>query len=184
MSAERLKILEMLEQGKISADEAASLLDAVPEESSLEQAVPAEQPRPEGPAPDMDHFRRLSQIPLIISASVLALIGAGLYTFYRYSEGQGLAGLLCLWSLFVIAALATLLSFIGMRAPWLHVRVQERDGTKVSISLPLPLPLLRLSMHIARGHVGQDTAAHLDTAETFLKAVWEQITTSLGRRRG
>jgi hypothetical protein len=83
-----MKVLEMLEEGKISADEASALLAAVGEERAAEPVTPVEQSNATERGPDMDHFRRISQIPLLISSSILTLLGAGLYTLYRYSGGE------------------------------------------------------------------------------------------------
>lgn len=165
---ERLKILEMLEQGKITASEASELLDALGSGDDSEEFITAAPAEVTAAPPNMDRFRHFSQLPLAAASGLLALVGAGLVLTYEYAQGPATLGLLCLWTLFIIAALATGLAALAMRAPWLHLRVKEKAGKRIAISLPIPFPLVRIGMQIARGHVDQETLAHLDTAEVFL----------------
>jgi hypothetical protein len=55
-----------------------------------------------------------------------------------------------------------------IRAPWLHVRIEERDGKRIAISLPLPLALADWGLWLARRYVDEQTAQYLDTSSEFI----------------
>ena len=82
--------------------------------------------------------------------------------------------MLCLTPLTVLALLAVLLSFWSQFAYWLHLRVREKDGTRIAISLPLPIVIIQLVLRFAGRFVGDHQAANLSTASELLTALGEQ----------
>ena len=86
------------------------------------------------------------------------------------STGQvALIGFMCVWSIFVVALLATVLVLLARKAPWLHVRVQEKGGRRIAISLPLPLRLANWGINIAKFIVPADQSMYLEMAAAFMK---------------
>jgi hypothetical protein len=123
--------------------------------------------------PNYSRFRRFWRIPFIIAAGSLLLSGLGLAFMYQADERVAALGFLCIWSIFVLAFVATILILLARRAPWLHVRVQERDGQRIAISLPLPLQIAHWVLGVARYFVPKEQAMHLETAAAFVSAMQE-----------
>jgi len=178
--AER-QILQMVEDGVITAEEADKLLAALgPDEQVSTVAgepvitsLPYDEDRPEQPvpSPEPDRFRGILGIPLLIAAGSLVISGLGLFLLYQSAGDVATLGFLCVWSIFILALLATLLIFLARRAPWVHVRVQEKSGRRIAISLPLPLGIAGWGLGIARRYISEEQAIHLDTAATFIQAM-------------
>jgi len=174
---EAQQILQMLQEGKITADEASELLAAL---------QPGNPPPGLGEGrgggtllPDLERFRRLSQIPFYVALGVLVLSGWGLYAIYRHAEYRVTAGLVWMLIFFILVVGATAIAFWMRMAPWLHVRIQEGDGGKrIAISLPLPLALAGWGMNLARRFVKDEAVTYLDTAAELLKAMKGSLGTS------
>jgi len=171
------QILTMLEQGTITADEAARLLNALSAEDSSngapEAAMPTEavvEPEPIGFDPHSKRWQGLQQIPFAISLTVLIVTAWGLYATYQ-KAGAITFGWVLLLLLFLVALFATVVSIWMINAPWLHVRIREGSGRRISISLPIPLLLAQWGIRIARRYVDDQTATYLDTSAEFLDAM-------------
>ncbi len=150
-SEERRKILQLVADGKISADEAANLMRTLEETDEAEMEVIESGPTSSGErsdTPDFDEVRRRAMrwamVPLwggvlftIFSAwgmySVLQNSG---YTFWFFCLGMPL--------FFGIVLIA--LGSGGMGTRWLYInvdRTQAQDWPKnITIALPLPLGLV------------------------------------------
>jgi len=176
--SEKLKILEMLDQGTITVKEANQLLDVAQDDT-----VQAGQDSMDAPAavpPSMQRFRHLSYIPFGVSLLLLLLLGWGTYALSRRVDGRITAGFVALVIVLVLVFFTTLLAFAMTRMPWLHVRIQsknkdELDGKpttrKLIISLPVPLSLAQWGLRIAHRYVGEDRAVDLNAAAALLKSV-------------
>lgn len=184
MSDERRRILQMIQDGTLSAAEAMDLLDALNEageDEGVETAViPQYNESLEGEIissnpPNMDRYRHFWKIPFIIAFAFLLLTGLWLRSIYQSSEGAITFGFVCVWSFFMLAFLAALLAFFSRRAAWLHVRVKEKEGRRIVISMPLPLGLATWGIKIAHGFVDEATRAHLDMASEFIAAAKEEL---------
>ncbi|HSG16332.1 MAG TPA: hypothetical protein VLE70_08420 [Anaerolineae bacterium] len=182
MSEAQDQILKMVEEGTITAEEADRLLAALGPEQSVETVagdlVVADLPQLEpaestAQSPNYNRFRRFWRIPFVIAAGSLLLSGLGLAFMYQADEGVATLGFLCIWSIFLLAFVATILILLARRAPWLHVRVQEKDGSRFAISLPLPMRLASWVLGIARYFVPKEQAMHVDTAASFVTAMQE-----------
>jgi hypothetical protein len=173
------QILNMLEQGAITAEEAARLLEAIGTEEPMVEDAPAPEPMamepdeivPGAPIADPDRWRWLQRIPLAVSLIVLIASAWGLYALYRRADARITAGWVVVLTVFLFALLATLVSAWMLTAPWLHVRISERDGRRIAISLPVPLTLAAWGIRIARRYVDDQTAAYLDTSAEFLSTM-------------
>jgi len=181
------RMLKMLEDGLITAGEADNLLRAldtgwsanaltrdvpVPGEGTkagfYESGAYSETAGTRDAPPEMDRFRRLWPMPFFIATGSLLLSGLGLLLMYQAAGEVALIGFLCLWSIFVIAFLAVVLVLLARRAPWLHVRVQEKDGRRIAISLPLPLHLANWGLNLAKYIMPKEQSVYLKTAAVFV----------------
>ena len=164
-SEERRKILQMVEEGKISADQAASLMraldaDSVPAEMKLIQTESG--PGFEGSdAPEFEEVksraRRFAMIPLWIGVFVAVLSAWGIYTVQQNS-GLNFWFFCLLFPLF-LGVLLIALGAGGQGSKWLYVNVDRREAhdwpQNITLGFPLPLGLtawfLRNFGHNLRG---------------------------------
>jgi len=169
MDDEQRRILQMVQEGAITPDEAARLLDALVEEAlpAAGDGSPAPAPAPArapddviapGPAP---RFRRYWEVPFAVGLILLGLAGVCV------SSVSGVL-LLCGWSAFVVAAIIALAGWWSRSAAWVHVRIRESDGDRLSFSLPLPMGLAGWGLGLAQRYVDDDTRATLDVAAGLL----------------
>ena len=183
---ETQQILQMLQEAKITVEEATQLLLAIEpgdeagegeefvgDEPAMQVAAPAPSQPADPPhvPPDMARFRRLCQIPFVVALCVLAASGWGLYALCHQAEARITLGFVAMLILFVLAIGATAITFWMRLVPWLHVRVREQDGKRIAISLPLPLTLASWGVRLARRFVEDDTAEYLDASAELLKAM-------------
>jgi hypothetical protein len=185
MNEARQKILQMLEDGIINAQEASRLLEALagaPEAGEIEAESPVSPEPSENKesgvpveSPDMDRLRQFWQIPFFVSVGVLTLSGIGLGAVYATTEGRATVGFVCLWSVLVLASLAVALSFWSRTARWLHVRIRESEGHRFAISLPFPVRFAQWGIGLARRYADEGDVPQLDMASAFLEAVEEEM---------
>lgn len=175
MSEARTQILHMLQEGKLSTEQALALLEAVEAGEEPEVVHSGEVIDPSAPPPDMARFRRFWQIPFFIALGFLGVIGLWLRSLYQASEGSLSLGFVCLGSLFVLAFGLTAVAFMSRRSTWIHVRVNERSGKRIAISLPLPLGLANWGLQLARSLTPAAQRQHLDMAADFLAEAKTQL---------
>ncbi len=160
MDEERIRVLQMVEAGTISAEEGARLLEA------LEAGRPAEAPhQPEappsrsGPPPELAGQWRYAWLYVLYVGVGIVMVG-GLLLSVVYAGGSALWGV-CGWPLLIAGALVTGIGAWSRTARWLHVRVTGRDH-RVAVSLPLPLRLTAWGIRVARRFVPQFEETGLD----------------------
>jgi hypothetical protein len=151
---EQKQILKMVEDGKITAEEALKLIRAVESSSLVGNSLSISAPEPEMESdlgkPGSKDFediaikaRRLWQIPLWVGVTVIVLSAYWLYTFVRASN-------FVFWFYFaflpLLLGLSVLALFAGSRTErWLYVNIEQpRDHwdhwpRNISIGFPLPL---------------------------------------------
>jgi len=152
-SEERRKILQMVEDGKISAEQAASLMRALEEDASGDSAEAEIEVIEAGPgfedkktdAPEFEavkaRVRRFAMIPLWIGVAITVLSAWAIYSVQQ-SAGMNF------WFFFLMIPLFIGILFIalgasGQSSRWLYVNVDRRnaqDGPR-NITLGFPLPL-------------------------------------------
>ena len=153
-SEERRKILEMVEQGKISAEQAAHLmraLDEDPEPAEIEVIEPepavgfAGAGTTASSAPEFEEVkaraRRFAMIPLWIGVLIAVLSAWGIYSIQQ-NAGMNFWFYCLLFPLF-LGVLLIVLGAGGQSSRWLYVNVDRRnaaDGPR-NITLGFPLPL-------------------------------------------
>ncbi|HEY9528201.1 MAG TPA: hypothetical protein VIR02_13995 [Anaerolineales bacterium] len=164
---ERRKILQMVQDGKISAEQAASLMraldaDADPSEADVEVIEPgAGFGGDPSDAPEFEAIkaraRRFAMIPLWIGVALTVLSAWAIYSVQQ-SSGMNF------WFFFLMIPLLIGVLFIalgasGQSSRWLYVNVDRRnahDGPRnITLGFPLPLGLtawfLRTFGHNMRG---------------------------------
>ena len=193
MSEARKQILQMLEDGKVTADQAMELLQAlapaetedidhyetdayVIETAEKMEPLTGEVIQPAEP-PNLDRYRRFWQIPFFVSLGALIVSGLGLRSLYQASDGGITFWFVCVWSIFIFTFIITSLAFLSRQAAWLHVRVREKAGKRISISFPLPLGLASWGLNLARTFVNYEERDKLDMAASFLDAARDNLRT-------
>ena len=166
-SEERKKILQMVEMGKISAQEAASLmraLDAEADSVQVEMDVFQKEAASgfEGSeAPEFEEVksraRRFAMIPLWIGVFVAVMSAWGIYSIQQ-NAGVNF-WLFCLMVPLLLGVLLIALGGGGQGSKWLYVNVDRRNAHEwpqnITLGFPLPLGLtawfLRNFGHNIRG---------------------------------
>lgn len=149
MSAEeRQKILQLVADGKISADEAASLMRALDESAEAEMDVfetPSGFSEERSDAAEFENVRkqalRWALIPIWVGIGVIILSAWGMYAV---AQNAGYNFWFFCLSVPLFLGIATLaFAAAAKKARWLYVNVdrsQARDWPrKITIALPLPL---------------------------------------------
>jgi hypothetical protein len=178
----REQILDMLDRGAISADDAARLLEAIsgPHIESPHdpldvqdhgELVEPDQVVSTRTAPDTARWDRLRQIPFAVAVAILILSAWGLYALFPGPESGITFGWVLVLLVFVLSVLATVITFSLLNAPWLHLRIQEPDGRRIAISFPIPLVIANWGIAIARRFVDDQTTGYLDMSAEFLRAL-------------
>lgn len=165
-SAER-KVLDMVEQGQISAEDGLRLINAMGSKAKSNSSQPVEGENPsnltavelndqEGsaghsiPKDEMQRMTRLKRwwmLPFGLGLLITTLGAIWMYMGYTdhgFGFGFWLAWLPFLLGIFIIAV-----SFQTNKSVWLHVRIKQEAGEKperLAISIPLPVIMTRWFM--------------------------------------
>ena len=152
-SEERKKILQMVEAGKISAQEAASLMGALDADTDPFQAE-MEVLQTESPsgfagseAPEFEDVkaraRRFAMIPLWIGVFLAVMSAWGIYSIQQ-SAGMNI-WFFCLMVPLLLGVLLIALGAGGQGSKWLYVNVDRRQAhdwpQNITLGFPLPLGL-------------------------------------------
>lgn len=147
---ERRRILERIETGEISVEEAVRQLEEVAEP----EVIPASPSPPEGvPVVRPGLVQIVWQA--VFWAGVVVLIGGSLLLTGVYAWGVASGWLACAWPLFALGVLVMVMGWWMRTARWFSLRVREEDGTNIALALPLPLGPVAWLMRIARPFVPQ-----------------------------
>jgi len=172
------RILEMLSEGTITAEEAEELLAVLgsddieePTSAGVIEGVEVQDAKPHSAPPDLSRFRRWWRIPLFIAAISAVISGAGLVLMYQAGDQIAVFGFMCIWSIFIIALFTTVILLITRRSTWFYINVEEKDGSHFTFGMPMPLGWVNWIVKGARPFVPQRQAAHLETAGAFVSAM-------------
>jgi hypothetical protein len=170
---EKLHVISMLEQGKISAEEAAQLLEALRDDDLLEnggllesgEQLPldedtevfaetgeayTEEPLPTPPElpPEMRRWRNYWVGLFLIAFGALMI---STFLMYRAIDSSGYSfWFFCSWIPFLLSVGAVALAWQSRSAPWLHLRVDQAKDEwprRIAFSFPLPLGLASWAIH-------------------------------------
>ena len=139
---ERMRILQMIEDGEITAAEGLRRLDDL---APMVPAAVVDAPKAIGPenAPpdrDLERWKRWWVIPLYLGLGTV-LVGA-LLMYWAYAAGGFSAWLVLAALPFSFGVLVTALAAGTRTAKWIHIRIKtgETGGPKlIALSFPLPL---------------------------------------------
>lgn len=178
-SEEQRRILKMVEDGKISADEAMILIRALEQDSpeaevEVIEAAPASGSETSD-APEFEEVkqraRRFAMIPLWIGVGFTVLF-AGLMYWAMQSSGFGF-WFYCLTFPFLLGVLLIALSAGGMNSRWLFVDVRQRPGDKperITLGFPVPLGLVGWFMMNFGHHIHGMDREKADQISEMIKA--------------
>jgi hypothetical protein len=146
-SEERQQILKMVEEGKISPEEAMRLMKALDDAAADEpDEIIAPLGEPSRPDPDLgrlaDKARSLWLIPLWIGIGVTVISG-GLMSSAIQRSGYGF-WFYCAWLPFLLGVLLLSIGAASRTARWLFINVHQKPGEKpqrIRFGFPLPLGL-------------------------------------------
>jgi hypothetical protein len=188
-SDEQKQILKMVEEGKISADEAMKLIKAI-EEDSLEGEIEVIQTES---SPELDEGRRPSSssgrgesvgrefeevkaraqrfamVPLGIG--VLFTILASYWLFVLVQNSNYGFWFACAWFPLLLGVLLLALSAGGMNARWLYVNVDQEPGEwpqHITLGFPIPLGLLGWLLRTFGGFIPGMDRQHIEDILTLL----------------
>ncbi len=194
MNEERQKIMQMVQDGIISTEDAYRLLRAIDDEGEEavdeqvernadidektstvpDETIPLEgEALPSENAPDFERFRGFWRTPFTIALAALIIFGILFMALLRSTDGIMTFGTRFLLDIVLFAALVMALAWLAKNARWLHVRVQSADGERFHISLPFSARVLRWGMNLGRGYVGKETRGYINMVDSML-AAWEQ----------
>jgi len=150
-SEERKKILQMVEEGRISAEEAASLMRALDNDSAEEQINAYDVETGSGfegsetSAPEFDQVkvraRRFAAIPLWIGVSIAVLSAWGIFSIQQ-NVGVNF-WFFCLIFPLLLGVLLIAAGSAGQGSKWLYVNVDRpyADDWPRNITFGFPIPL-------------------------------------------
>jgi hypothetical protein len=146
---ERKQILKMVGDGRISAEEAATLMRALDENVNAEDEVfqtEADQGSSKSEAPELERTaeqaRRLWQIPLWIGVFLTVFTAWGLYVIQQNAGYNFWFYCLTMWLMVGVAVIA--LAGWSRTARWLFVNVEQPRGDgprRITLGFPLPIGL-------------------------------------------
>ncbi|MDT8304887.1 MAG: hypothetical protein RRC07_03030 [Anaerolineae bacterium] len=154
METERQRIMAMVAAGTISAEEGDELLRAMGA-GTVGREPPTDLP-----------LRHDWEIPF---GAGLVISFFGIASLLR--RERGIFASLGAWATLLLGLLVTGVGLSGRSSPWLHVRVQQKEGANVHISFPVPLPLAEALLGLARPYVDEETGRYLDGASEFLQTL-------------
>lgn len=181
-SEERRKILQMVEENKISAEEAASLMRVLDEDAVEDEVEVYESESSSGfegseaSAYEFDRVkaraRRFAMIPLWIGVVMAVLSAWGIYSIQQ-SVGINF------WFFFLmlplmLGVLLIAVGGMGQGSKWLYVNVDRRYATdgpkKITFGLPLPLGLTSWFMRNFGHNIGGINRAQMEGIVEVLQA--------------
>jgi len=176
-SDEQKQILKMVEDGKISADEAMTLMKALeqePVEDEIEviEAEPGEGGgRSVGPEFEAVKARakKFAMVPLWIGVGITVLAAYWMFALVQNANyGFWFA---CAWFPLLLGLLLVVLSAGGMNSRWLYVNVDQEEGEwpqHITLGFPIPLGLIGWFLRTFGGCIhGMDRA----NVDEIMKAI-------------
>lgn len=139
MSEERLKVLDMLRAGQITADEAEKLLANLGDEPLTEPddhqvvILPKGDKRGITYDPELPDLKNLWLIPVFAGIGILGFFGFVMTVFSAFLV------YLCLSPFILLGMGLTAIGVMSRSSHWIHVRIQEKSGSRIKISLPFPI---------------------------------------------
>jgi hypothetical protein len=148
-SDEEKRILKMVEDGKITPEEAMTLIKALPPDASEPEVIDtgSGSGSAAGAAPEFEHVKeraqRFASISLWIGVSLTVL--ASFWLFSLVSNSNYGFWFVCAWFPLLLGILLVVLSAGGADARWVYINVQQGNDEwpkHITLGMPVPLGLL------------------------------------------
>lgn len=161
MSEEEKRVLKMVEDGRISAEEAIQLMKALGEAASENRVEVIDAPASSGSArsemPELESVKkralRFAAIPLWAGIVIAVLSAWGIYAILQ-SAGMNF-WFFCLLFPFLLGVLLIALGAGGSNGRWLYVNVEKPEGEGPKhITLAFPLSIVSAFVWILRNFSG------------------------------
>jgi hypothetical protein len=179
-TSERLKILDMIENGTITAEEGMRLLAALEHENMHEffddmpssdehqaffnNGMPDADSLVDNIEPEEIHrWKRWWSLPLWIGLGIVVL--SSFWMQSAWSTNALGFWFFCTWVPMLLGILMMALAWNSRTAPWLHLRVRQAPGEKpdrIAISLPIPLRISAWGLRRFGHHIPNFDATGLD----------------------
>lgn len=181
---ERQQILKMVEDGKITAEEGLKLMQALAQDTAIEESVTVEtisggeaaSAAESDPEFDrkLDRFRRLWIIPLV--AGILITV-AGAYWMYTSLQSSGLGfWFYCAWLPFLLGVAVIALGFDSRTSRWIYVDVHQKPGDSPErIVVTFPLSPVTWLVSLVRNYI---PAEQKGAADSILNAIFRSTKSS------
>jgi len=181
-SEERRKILQMVEEGKISAEEAADLMRALDEDSTEEQLnvfeaeTGASFEGSEASAPEFEEVKaralRFATIPLWVGVFIAVVSAWGIFSIQQ-NVGVNF-WFFCLMFPLMLGVLLIAIGSAGPGSKWLYINVDRRyanDWPKnITFGFPIPLGLTAWFMRTFGHNINGMNKAQVDGIVEVLDA--------------
>lgn len=186
MSDEYLDILNRVKSGAISVEEGARLLEtlesgaqnaeaiaqSIGEKNSMQvEAAAPDVAAPEAAAvnvplpveedfqPELGWWKHAWMIPFWAGTVVVVL--SAIFMGWANNNGR-MFWFYCSWLPLLLGIFVLFLGWWSQRARWVHVRVLDANGSRVSVSLPLPLRLASWALRVFGPYIPKLREQHLD----------------------
>ncbi len=180
---ERQQVLKMIEDGKISAEQGLTLIQALEEnapdgdEPTPEVVTSTVDPKVEAEfTHKIDRLRKLWTIPMWVGVIVTVLAAYWMYTSFQ-AGGLGFWLFVALVVFFLGVGILAF-AFGSRTSKWLSVDIKQKPGEspqRIAFSVPLPLGLVHWGMPIFGNHIPNDDRRHTDD---ILHAVFESTSST------
>ena len=151
VNEERRKILEMVESGRISAEEAADLLRWVPNSGEFREQAPGDIGTTES-SRSSTTSRPPYWLYTVAAGTAIIAMGGAVVSSSAGREQASVGTWLCGWIPLAVGITLTVIGVWIRSAPWVHLRVRDRDHD-LSFGVPLPLGLAASVLGMARQFV-------------------------------
>lgn len=162
-SEEKKKILQMVENGRITAEEGVALIKALEEAAAEDEVQVLEMGPGSESANDLPEFeevkaraRRYASIPLGIGIVLTVL--AGYWMFALTQNANYGFWFFCAWFPLLFGILLITLSAGGINSRWLYVDVHQEPGEwpqRITLGFPIPFGLVSWGLRNF-GHYARD----------------------------
>ncbi|MBN1304526.1 MAG: hypothetical protein JXA13_08830 [Anaerolineales bacterium] len=171
---EQKRVLKMVEDGKISAEEANALIKALEETSQPEIEIIQPAPGKDFGTDDPNLEEVVNQVRtywhfLLWIGVGLVLLSTGLMYWAIQASGYGF-WFYCTWLPMLLGLLVLVMGSSGQTARWLYVRVQQKKDWPGIIVFGFPLPLRFISW-ILRTFASEIPEKERETAAQVLEVL-------------
>ncbi len=190
--SERQQILKMIADGKISAEEGLTLMQALGEDPEDDEPIqaqleadtsapfladsgfsPSVEPAEHKTDPEFDRkvnrFRSLWVIPLCFGVAVTVV---GAYWMFSALQSAGMGfWFYCSWLPFLLGVLVTAVAFSSRTSRWIYVNVKQRPGQSPRrIVIAFPLSLVSWGINLVKHNIPERERS---AAEEVMRAVFQ-----------